>query len=82
MRYDINKLFLEPGPCEGCVFEKECREEEMACRAFASYVLKGTFFPDAARIPSYSLFNKIFSESDEKKLKNYLRNVKDDDLFG
>ena len=74
MRYDINKLFLEPGPCDGCKFEFDCKTEEMACRAFASYVLRGTFYPDAARIPTYSLFNKIFKE-DDKNLKNYLRSI-------
>jgi hypothetical protein len=83
MRYDINKLFLEPGPCEGCSYAQECQTEKMACRAFASYVIKGTFYPDAVRIPSYTLFNQIFDESDEKLLKNYLRQFKDNenDLF-
>ena len=83
MRYDINKLFLESGPCEGCRFEEDCKKENMACRAFATYVLKGTFFADSPRIPSYALFNKIFNESDEKLLKNYLRsfNEGDNELF-
>lgn len=83
MRYDINKLFLEPGPCEGCAHKADCQAEKMACRVFASYVIKGTFYPDAARIPSYTLFNKIFNEEDEKLLKDYLRQFKDgqDDLF-
>ena len=55
----------------------------MACRVFASYVIKGTFYPDAARIPPYTLLNKIFNEEDEKLLKDYLRQFKDgqNDLF-
>ena len=83
MRYDINKLFSEPAPCPGCRFEADCKKEKMACKAFATYVLKGTFFADAPRIPSYTLFNKIFNESDEKLLKNYLRSFSegDNELF-
>ena len=86
MRYDVNKLFLEPGPCEGCQLQLDCKTEEMACRVFASYVLRGTFYPNAVRIPSYSLFNKIFKE-DDKNLRNYLKSIKakeemgTDDLF-
>jgi hypothetical protein len=79
MRPDVNKLFLEPGPCKGCSFEIDCKNEEMACRAFASYVLRGTFFKDAPRIPTCSIYNKIFSESDELALKYFLQQFKADE---
>ena len=75
MRYDINKLFLEPGPCDGCKFEADCKTEEMACSAFSYYVLHGTFHEHTPRYATHRLFNKIFKE-DDKALKNYLKSVR------
>ena len=55
----------------------------MACRAFSSYVVSGKFKPELPRIPTCVLYNKIFDETDEKALKDYLRSFGDgqDDLF-
>jgi len=79
MRPDVNKLFLEDGPCKGCNLADACKRQEMACRTFASYVLRGTYFADAPRIPTCSIYNKIFSESDELALKYFLQQFKADE---
>ena len=61
-------------PCDGCEWAIKCGEYELACRAFSSFVLRGTFNDRIMRMPSGQLFQKIFQE-DDKALKNYLKKL-------
>jgi hypothetical protein len=76
--------FTEKCPCDGCEWQPKCAEYELACRAFSSFVLHGTFYEYTAKMPSGQLFHKIFNE-DDKALKNYLKALKmkkdQNDLF-
>ena len=71
-------------PCDGCEWAAKCGEYELACRAFSSFVLRGTFTNHKHRMPSGQLFQKIFQE-DDKALKNYLKSLQaksgQNDLF-
>ena len=64
--------FTEICPCDGCELATECGENELACRAFSSFVLRGVFDENRVRMPSSQMFHKIFKE-DDKALKNYLK---------
>jgi hypothetical protein len=75
MREHIRLVFEGESPCDKCSLAKECQTYEWACRAFSSYVLRGTFHAHTARIPTRELFNKIFKE-DDKALRNYLASMR------
>jgi len=66
MRYDVGKLFFELSPCDDCLHKYRCEEQLMACRVFSGYVVRGTFNPDAPRIPSYLMYENIFVKDDLK----------------
>lgn len=76
--------FEESCPCDGCEWAEKCGEYELACRAFSSFVLRGTYAEYSVRMPSGQLFQKIFQE-DDKALRNYLKSLKakggQNDLF-
>jgi len=80
---NIRKILDDPSPCDNCKYKQSCKDNEMACRVFSSYVVSGEFKPELPRIPNCFLYNKIFKETDEKALKEYLRSFKDgqEDLF-
>ena len=71
-------------PCDGCEWAFKCADSELACRAFSSFVLRGTFDEYRVRMPSKQLFHKIFKE-DDKALRNYLKSLQakggQNDLF-
>ena len=64
--------FTEICPCDNCELAYKCGEDELACRAFSSFVLHGVFDENRIRMPSNQLFQKVFKE-DDKALKNYLK---------
>jgi hypothetical protein len=64
--------FTEICPCDNCELAAKCGDNELACRAFSSFVLRGVFDENRVRMPSSQLFQKIFQE-DDKALKNYLK---------
>lgn len=66
---------LEVCPCNGCEWADKCAEYELACRAFSSFVLRGSFAESSVRMPSGQMFHKIFKE-DDKALINYLKSLK------
>ena len=68
-------------PCDNCEWAAKCGEYELACRAFSSFVLRGSFTEASVRMPSGQLFHKIFKE-DDKALKNYLKSVKAKEEMG
>jgi len=78
------RVFEGESPCDKCDQKKECKEYELACRAFSYYVLHGTFHEHTLRHPTHGMFNKIFKE-DDKALKNYLKSLQakgnQNDLF-
>jgi hypothetical protein len=62
-------------PCDGCELAEKCGEDELACRAFSSFVLLGIFDENRIKMPTKQLFHKIFKE-DDKALKNYLKSIR------
>jgi hypothetical protein len=71
----IRRVFEGESPCDKCDQALSCKENEWACRAFSYYVLKGTFEPYTARLPTKELFDRIFKD-DDKALQNYLKLLK------
>ena len=71
----IRRVFEGEAPCDKCVQQADCKQYELACRAFSYYVLHGTFHEHPVRQRTHGLFNKIFKE-DDKALKNYLKSIK------
>lgn len=65
-------------PCDDCPQALKCKEEEIACRPFAKFVLDNWYYRDTPRDPCHGTFNKIFNQSDDLALKNYIRNFKED----
>jgi hypothetical protein len=78
----IRRVFEGEAPCDKCSQAADCKEYELACRAFSGYVRKGTFEEYTARMPTNHLFNLIFRD-DDVGLKNYYKNSKggQNDLF-
>jgi hypothetical protein len=68
-------LLNEKSPCDKCKFSQNCKQYELACRAFSSFMLHGTFKADTVRGPTAQLYNKIFNE-DDKALRNYLKSIR------
>ena len=71
----IRRVFEGEAPCDKCDQAQDCKEEELACRAFSYYVRKGTFEQHTPRSPTNHLFNLIFKD-DDTALKNYLKSIK------
>lgn len=67
-------VMREVAPCDICEHAEKCRAELMACRVFAYYTRTGYFNSESPRDPSYTLYNKIFSE-DEKELIRLLKEL-------
>jgi hypothetical protein len=65
----------EISPCDKCEWSQRCKQYELACRAFSSFMLHGTFKPNTPRLPNGQLYHKIFNE-DDKALKNYLKSIR------
>jgi hypothetical protein len=67
-------------PCDDCKHFQRCKEEEIACRPFAKFVLDNWYYRDTPRDPCHGIFNKIFNQSDDLALKNYIRNFKEENF--
>jgi len=65
-------------PCDSCEHFMVCKEQEWACRSFASYVWNNYYYVDATKIPCRGTFNKIFNSNDNKELKEYLKQFIED----
>jgi hypothetical protein len=70
----IRKIFEGEAPCDKCEQALDCKESELACRAFSYYVRKGTFEQHTVRMPTHHLYMLIFKD-DDTALKNYLKSV-------
>jgi len=75
MSFNLHNIFAEKSPCDKCDQQEDCKNFELACRAFSGYVLHGVFYEHTPKYPNNNLFNKIFKE-DDNALKNYLKSVK------
>jgi hypothetical protein len=71
----IRRVFEGEAPCDKCCQAQDCKEHELACRAFSGYVRKGTFEEYTVRAPTHYLFTLIFRD-DDVGLKNYYKNAK------
>ena len=74
MKAYISSVFEGEAPCDKCSHFKECKTEELACRAFSYYVWHGRFHDHTFRNPTKKMFEKIFKE-DEKALKTYMKSL-------
>ena len=70
----IKLIMREKAPCDDCEQAQKCKEQFMACRVFGMYTRTGRFSIESPRDPSYTLYNKIFSE-DEKELIKILKEL-------
>ena len=70
----IKLIMRETAPCDNCEHAQKCKNELMACRVFGMYTRTGRFSIESPRDPSYTLYNKIFSE-DEKELIRILKEL-------
>ena len=57
-------------PCDKCEHIQLCKEQEWACRPFASFVWSNYYYETAVKIPCRGTFNKI--------LKDYLHKFKEE----
>jgi len=73
----IRRVFEGEAPCDKCAQAQDCKEYELACRAFSGYVRKGTFEQYTVRAPTHYLFNLIFRD-DDVGLKSYYKNAKEE----
>ena len=70
----VERAMKETCPCTDCQNAEICGYEDMACTAFVQFVLKGKFNFETPRVPSYKVFDRVFSkidfnERDVKKLE-------------
>ena len=70
----IRRVFEGEAPCDKCDQALDCKEYELACRAFSYYVRKGTFQSHTVRMPTHHLYGLIFKD-DDTALKNYLKSL-------
>lgn len=70
----IRRVFEGEAPCDKCDQAADCKEYELACRAFSYYVRKGTFQNHTVRMPTHHLYGLIFRD-DDTALKNYLKSL-------
>ena len=83
--YDkLKDVMAEPSPCDNCSHFAKCKEEEIACRLFGLYVVKGTFpkdFEPVYRHPTKQTYEDIFKDTEafEKQLKKEEREAKEDE---
>lgn len=70
----IRRVFEGEAPCDKCDQAEDCKEYELACRAFSYYVRKGTFQNHTVRMPTHHLYGLIFRD-DDTALKNYLKSL-------
>ena len=70
----IRRVFEGEAPCDKCDQALDCKEYELACRAFSYYVRKGTFQNHTVRMPTHHLYGLIFRD-DDTALKNYLKSL-------
>lgn len=70
----IRRVFEGEAPCDKCDQALDCKEYELACRAFSYYVRKGTFQSHTVRMPTHHLYGLIFRD-DDTALKNYLKSL-------
>jgi hypothetical protein len=71
----IRRVFEGEAPCDKCNQALDCKENELACRAFSFYVRRGTFEEHTVRMPTHHLFTLIFRD-DDVGLKSYYKNSK------
>lgn len=67
-------------PCDDCKNFKKCKEEEVACRPFAKFVLDNWYYKETPKDPCRGTFNKIFNQKDDVALKSYIRNNREEDF--
>jgi len=65
-------------PCDKCEHTQVCKEQEWACRPFASFVWSNYFYEHTPRIPCRGTFNKIFNVRDNQELKDFLHKQKNE----
>ena len=70
----LELIMRETAPCDNCEHAQKCKNELMACRVFGMYTRTGRLSIESPRDPSYTLYNKIFSE-DEKELIRILKEL-------
>jgi hypothetical protein len=73
----IRRVFESEAPCDKCSQSPDCKNQELACKAFSGYVRKGTFQNYTVRMPTNYLYNLIFRD-DDVGLKNYFKNTKNE----
>jgi hypothetical protein len=83
--YDtIKDIMAEPSPCDNCSHFKKCGEEEIACRLFGLYVVRGRFpndYEPVFRHPTKETYDDIFKNTEkfEKQLRKEMREAKEDE---
>ena len=60
----VERAMKETCPCTDCQNAEICGYEDMACTAFVQFVLKGKFNFETPRVPSYKVFDRVFSKID------------------
>lgn len=71
----IKRFFASPAPCDNCHKKYLCEEQELACRAFSGYVVTGRTYEHSAKIPSHTIFNRIFEEDSDVALLTLLKSL-------
>ena len=66
-------------PCDDCHNFDLCKQEEVACRSFAKFVVDNCFYAESARIPTKETFNKVFSSKDDDMLRKFVRGLENED---
>jgi len=73
------EIIRDKSPCDGCHHNQLCKEEELACRSFAKFVVDNYYYTAAAKDPCKGTFNKVFSKRDDDALRNFVRQWKEED---
>lgn len=60
----VRAIVVEPAPCSGCQFAERCRDERLACDAFALYSQSAqqSRWCNAPRAPTPARFESLFDD--------------------
>jgi hypothetical protein len=59
---ELQAELAQPSPCDGCAFVEQCRRDDLACAAFASYAAgaRQVRWQQLQRVPTKAHFAALF----------------------
>ena len=74
----LQDVMNEICPCDNCIYNEACKNDKLACIAFAQYVVYGRFDIKCRKNPDVIIYSKVFEDGLTKiELKEFKRKLKE-----